>query len=131
MRRSQFALALLLCHSLAVADDSLSSLDEVRFKPTAAKGSISLVPGHQGQANEFKFDKDCQNLFFTSTIRGTADWDQAAGFSLTSPGAASGSVNRKIDPPSGFSSTLSRPWWNSTIERQMLRPIPMPSDFVL
>jgi lysophospholipase L1-like esterase len=75
------------------ADDRvIDALDELRFRQPSAKGVAALVPGHAGQAIEFKFDKDCQNVFFTSNIRGTPEWDKAAGFSFWVKGDGSKDV---------------------------------------
>ena len=43
---------------------------------------------------------------------------------------AAGSVKRKMLPPGGLASTHMRPLWDSTIERQILSPMPMPSGLV-
>jgi lysophospholipase L1-like esterase len=85
-------LACLLAQAMAAGDDSISTLDELVFKQLAQKGSLSLVAGNQEKANEFRFDKDCQNVFFTSAIRGKPEWDKAAGFSFWVKGDGSKDV---------------------------------------
>jgi lysophospholipase L1-like esterase len=73
---------LALC-SLAQADDAIvESFDEVALRAPEGKGSESLVEGHAGQANELKYEKDGQNAFFTSRLRGQPSWDDAAGLSF-------------------------------------------------
>ena len=42
-----------------------------------------------------------------------------------------GSVNRNTLPPPGLGCTHRRPSWYSTMERQMFRPMPMPSLLVV
>lgn len=79
--------------SLGFAEDVvIDSLNELRFRTPAQKGTASLVPGHDGQAIEFKFDKDSQNVFFGSNIRGKPEWDDAAGFSFWLKGDGSKEV---------------------------------------
>jgi lysophospholipase L1-like esterase len=60
----------------------IDPLDEMHFRAPKEKGNAVQVPGKFGKAIRFTFDKDCRNTFFTSTIRGKPEWDQAAGFSF-------------------------------------------------
>lgn len=57
-------------------------MDDLRFSPPKEKGQAALVAGKIGKAVQFAFDKDARSTFFTSNIRGTAEWNQAAGFSF-------------------------------------------------
>jgi hypothetical protein len=41
-----------------------------------------------------------------------------------------GKVNQNTQPPATLALTLNSPRWNSTIERQMFKPIPIPSGLV-
>lgn len=80
-----FALAILPAElSVAAADDSslIASMDELKFAPPKEKGEAALVTGKVGKAVQFSFEKDARSTFFTSNIRGTPAWDQAAGFSF-------------------------------------------------
>src|SRR3546814_8139843 len=47
------------------------------------------------------------------------------------PSSLSGSVNRKMVPCGTFSVTHSLPPWTSMIDRQNMRPMPIPSDLVV
>src|SRR5690554_3687839 len=47
------------------------------------------------------------------------------------PSGAQGRVKRNMVPPSGFWSAHRRPWCDSMMVRQILSPIPSPSDLVL
>ena len=59
---------------------------------------------------------------------GVADWAACCG----AGGSDSGSHTLKQAPPSRLSRLTSmRPWWASTMERQMARPMPMPPSLVL
>src|SRR5438270_10772670 len=60
----------------------IATMDDLRFTPPKGKGSAELVDGKVGKAVKFHFDKDARGAFFTSPIRGTPDWDKAAGFSF-------------------------------------------------
>ena len=42
-----------------------------------------------------------------------------------------GNTKRKTQPRGGLGSTQMRPAWDSMIERQMFRPMPMPSGLVV
>lgn len=61
---------------------ALDSMDELHFRPPKEKGRAEVVSGKVGGAVRFNFDDDCRGAFFTSAIRGTPAWDQAAGFSF-------------------------------------------------
>jgi len=54
-------------------------------------GTVQLVPGHTGQANQFTFVADAHNGFFTTTLKPTPEWDRAAGLSFWVKGDGSSS----------------------------------------
>ena len=60
----------------------IATMDEQKFTAPKDKGKAELVEGKVGKAVRFSFDKDARSAFFTSNIRGTAEWDKAAGFSF-------------------------------------------------
>src|SRR4051794_38894947 len=60
----------------------ISSMDALTFAAPKEKGHASLVEGKVGKAVRFQFERDARSTFFTSNLRGTADWDRAAGFSF-------------------------------------------------
>lgn len=72
-----------LAQVIARADEPgvIASMDTLRFQ-APPKGTVTLVEGRSGKAVRFHFDKGTQGGFATSNIRGTADWDHAAGFSF-------------------------------------------------
>jgi lysophospholipase L1-like esterase len=93
MLRHATLACLVVIGSLTCADEAvIDPLDELHFRPPAAKGTATLVAGHDGQAIAFKFDKDSQNVFFASNIRGKANWDESAGFSFWLKGDGSQEV---------------------------------------
>lgn len=66
------------------ADDpaTLDNFDEVRFKSTNEAAKAELVDGKVGKAVQFSFPEKCQNVFFSSRLRGQPAWDEAAGISF-------------------------------------------------
>ena len=68
----------------APADEGpvIATMDELKFAAPKGKGTAELVEGKVGKAVRFSLDKDARSAFFTSTVRGTAEWDKAAGFSF-------------------------------------------------
>lgn len=86
MRRAILAaIASLLAFSFSSAADDgpvIDSMDQIRFQAPDAKGKLELVEGKVGKAVKFSLANDCRSAFFTSRIRGTAAWDEAAGFSF-------------------------------------------------
>ena len=60
----------------------VATMDELTFTAPKGKGTAELVAGKVGKAVRFSLDKDARSAFFTSNIRGTAEWDKAAGFSF-------------------------------------------------
>jgi lysophospholipase L1-like esterase len=61
---------------------AIATMDELKFMAPKEKGKAELVEGKVGKAVRFTFDKDARGAFFTSNLRGTPDWDKAAGFSF-------------------------------------------------
>ncbi len=70
----------------------IAPMEDLRFRPPAEKGSSDLVEGKVGKAVRFRFDEGARGAFFIAGIRGTPDWDRAAGFSFWA----------KRDGPDGF-----------------------------
>jgi lysophospholipase L1-like esterase len=74
------------CAALAVAAPNegplIADMDTLKFTAPKGKGSAELVEGKFGKAVRFSLDKDVRSAFFTSNIRGTAEWDKHAGFSF-------------------------------------------------
>ena len=67
----------------ARADEGvIASMDELRFQPPKEKGTAGLVEGKVGKAIHFRFAAGNSGTFFPGNIRGTPDWDRAAGFSF-------------------------------------------------
>jgi lysophospholipase L1-like esterase len=56
--------------------------DLKRFPAPKEKAAAELVPGKVGKAIHFRFDKDARSVFFTGNVRGTPEWDRAAGLSF-------------------------------------------------
>ena len=83
MMRSTLLLLLMTATVSQAAEGALlDSTDEMRFTSPKEKASAELVEGKVGKAVRFRFEKDARSQFFLSKIRGTAAWDQAAGFSF-------------------------------------------------
>jgi lysophospholipase L1-like esterase len=74
----------LLPTAVGAADGPLiSSLDDLEtFTAPKDKARAESVDGKVGKAIRFSFEKDARSVFFTSRLRGNADWDKAAGLSL-------------------------------------------------
>lgn len=86
MRPAPFLSACVLgfLSSLALAADApvLDSMDALTFAKPKEKGNVELVEGHNGKAIRFSFENDNKNVFAFGKVRGTPDWDKAAGFSF-------------------------------------------------
>lgn len=67
-------------------------MDELKFNVPKDKGTAELVDGKFGKAVRFSLAKDARSAFFTSNIRGNADWDKAEGFSFWVRGDGADSV---------------------------------------
>ena len=68
----------------AIADGPvIASLDDPKtFAPPKDKARAEMVEGKVGKAIRFSFEKHARSVFFTSRIRGTPEWDKAAGLSF-------------------------------------------------
>ena len=60
----------------------ISTMDDQKIRAPKEKGRAEVVDGHSGKAVKFAFDDGCTNQFCITSLRGTADWDKAAGFSF-------------------------------------------------
>ncbi|MBY0524977.1 MAG: hypothetical protein K2R98_16345 [Gemmataceae bacterium] len=69
---------------LHAADDAtlIDGFDQLKYRALNDKSKAELVDGKFGKAVKFTFPDKCQNAFFTSNTRGSAAWDDAAGFSF-------------------------------------------------
>jgi len=75
--------ALLLALLSAPQDNTLiHSMDEGKIRSLKAESRVEFVDGKVGKAAKFTFDDKCSGAFCGTGIRGTADWDKAAGFSF-------------------------------------------------
>ncbi len=70
--------------ALSAAADGpiISTMDELNFKAPKDKGKVELVDGKVGKAVRFSVEKDARSALFTSNLRGSAEWDKAAGLSF-------------------------------------------------
>ena len=77
-------LPLMLCAWLLAGspDDVISTMDEPVFRPVPGKAAVEAVPGKVGGALRFRFEPDARGAFAIGNIRGTPEWDKAAGFSF-------------------------------------------------
>ena len=87
MTQSAFALAAFVAVATFASADQpggslIANMDELKFAAPKAKGKVELVEGKIGKALRFTVEKDSPGTFFTSAIRGTAAWDEAAGISF-------------------------------------------------
>jgi lysophospholipase L1-like esterase len=64
-------------------------MDKLEFAPPKERGGVALVAGQSGQAVEFRFDQGSRSNFALGRIRGTPEWDKAAGFSFLVKGDGS------------------------------------------
>jgi lysophospholipase L1-like esterase len=74
-----------ICPALIHADDGplIASFDDLRtFNAPKDKARSESVDGKVGKAICFTFGKDARSVFFTSRLRGNAEWDKAAGLSF-------------------------------------------------
>lgn len=60
----------------------IDSMDVLSFKPTSEKCKVQLVPGREGGALQFTFEKDARSSFAVGKSRGQPDWEQAEGISF-------------------------------------------------
>jgi len=78
-------LRLLLLALLAVqaSDPTLiSSMDDLKVQDPKEKAHSEVVDGKIGKAVKFSFDQGSSGAFCMTRLRGTPEWDQAAGFSF-------------------------------------------------
>ncbi len=93
-----FVLALLVALP-AAAQAPIKDLDTVQFQvgtfekdgAQVPAGTVQLVPGHSGQANQFAFVADAHSGFFMTTLQPTPEWDTSAGLSFWVKGDGSSS----------------------------------------
>jgi acyl-CoA thioesterase-1 len=74
--------ALVTIPSFTNGGEEIASMDELKFAVPKENAAAKLVAGKVGQAVEFSFEKDARSTFLTSNLRGTPEWDKAAGFSF-------------------------------------------------
>ena len=68
---------------LALGDGALiHSMDDLKVRLPKEKARTEAVDGKSGKAVRFVDDDGCTNAFCMTSIRGTPEWDQAAGFSF-------------------------------------------------
>ena len=79
MIRSLLALALLVP---AQEGSLIHSMDDLRVTNPKEKGRAESVEGKVGKAVKFAFDDKCKSAFCMTNLRGTPEWDKAAGFSF-------------------------------------------------
>lgn len=60
----------------------IHSMDDLKIQNPKEKGRAESVEGKFGKAVKFSFDEGSSGAFCMTPIRGTPEWDQAAGFSF-------------------------------------------------
>lgn len=65
-----------------LAAQVISTMDDLKIRQPKEKGRAEVVEGHAGKAVKFGFDDACSGVFNITSLRGSADWDKAAGFSF-------------------------------------------------
>ena len=68
----------------------LDAMDAVGFAPPKEKASLSLVEGKRNKAVRFAFADENRGVFVIGKVKGTPEWDRAAGFSFWVKGDGSG-----------------------------------------
>jgi lysophospholipase L1-like esterase len=69
--------------ALIAADGKvLDSMDALSFQQPKEKAKIEIVDGKDGKALKFSFENECRNAFCFSKIKGSPEWDSAAGISF-------------------------------------------------
>ena len=71
-----------LAGNILAAEVILDSMDVLSFTPPKEKARAELVEGKNGKAIKFSFDKGASGAFVLGRIKGSADWDTAAGLSF-------------------------------------------------
>ncbi|HYE99478.1 MAG TPA: carbohydrate binding domain-containing protein, partial [Planctomycetota bacterium] len=68
---------------LTLGDGALiHSMDDLKVRLPKEKARTEVVDGKAGKAVKFSYDEGCTGAFCMTSIRGTPEWDQAAGFSF-------------------------------------------------
>jgi lysophospholipase L1-like esterase len=85
---------LCLCASVAAVAEGplLDNMDAATFSCRDPKLAIRSVDGKLGKALQFDFAEKAQNVFAIGKLRGTPEWDKAAGFSFWARGDGSANV---------------------------------------
>jgi lysophospholipase L1-like esterase len=60
----------------------IHSMDDLKVRDPEKKAHSESVEGKIGKAVKFNFEEGCQSAFCMTPIRGTPEWDKAAGFSF-------------------------------------------------
>jgi lysophospholipase L1-like esterase len=83
MSHAPAGLAALLALCCAAPDGALiHSMDDLPVQNPKEKGRAEPAEGKFGKAVRFSFDDGCQSAFCITRLRGTPEWDRAAGFSF-------------------------------------------------
>src|ERR1700749_3273950 len=82
MRALVSLLALLSTAICAGEGAVIDSMDAPKLTAPKEKATFESVDGKFGKATKFNFENDCSGKFVMSRIRGTPEWDSAAGFSF-------------------------------------------------
>ena len=87
IRFASLVLAASLCGLFSTAQAAegalIDSADELSFIQPKAKGSVEVVEGKVGKAQKLSFEDGCTSIFIPAQkIKGTPEWDKAAGFSF-------------------------------------------------
>lgn len=80
--RHWLALALVPFALVAGEGAVIDSMDAPKLANAKEKARFEIVEGKVGKAAKLSFEDGCQAKFVTSRIRGTPEWDSAAGFSF-------------------------------------------------
>jgi len=72
-----------MAFALSAADGAvIESMDAPKLTNAKEKARFEIVDGKDGKAAKMTFEDGCQAKFVMSRIRGTPEWDNAAGFSF-------------------------------------------------
>src|SRR5690606_40148685 len=99
-----------------------------RAAETAYPIAVGLKQPAQGIAHSFVIIDDEYGIWRLKCCHACNSCVSSAG---RCAGVAHGRVKRKMVPPSGLALAQRRPWCDSIIVRQILSPMPRPSDLVL
>src|SRR4051794_35243821 len=78
--------------AMAAEGPLLDAMEAPTFSSHDPKLTIDAVDGKAGKALQFRFAEKAQNLFSIGRVRGTPEWDKAAGISFWVKGDGSASV---------------------------------------